>query len=208
MHRGLEAEGRVDEFGLPTFPSRRFVSAGGLTVAHEGLLEYELVDIEGGPSDRRAKTMAVTLLRSTGMLSRLGMAYRPLPAGPLTPVEGLQLRGRTIEARYALCTGCDDPYAMVDDAFRSPRGASTRPGAGGAPPRRARSRSRGPRSPPCAARPACSRSASSTRPPRTTTVKVGARSGWLVDLRGRTVEPVDGSFDLRPFGIATFRTAG
>ncbi len=117
VHRGLEAEGRADELGLPTFPSRRFVSAGGLTVAHEGLLEYELVDIEGEPSARRARTMALTLLRSTGMLSRLGMAYRPLPAGPLTPVEGLQLRGRTIEARYALCIGCDDPYAMVDDAF-------------------------------------------------------------------------------------------
>ena len=49
VRRGLEAEGRPDEFGLPTFPSRRFVSAGGLTVAHEGLLEYELVDID----DRR-----------------------------------------------------------------------------------------------------------------------------------------------------------
>ena len=92
VHRGLDTEGRPDEFGLPTFPSRRFVSAGGLTVAHEGLLEYELVDVEGEQSDRRARTMALTLLRSTGMLSRLGMAYRPLPAGPLTPVEGLQLR--------------------------------------------------------------------------------------------------------------------
>jgi hypothetical protein len=37
------------------------------------------------------------------------------------------------------------------------------------------------------------------------TVRIGARSGWLVDLRGRTLDPVDGSFALRPFGIATFR---
>jgi len=51
------------------------------------------------------------------MLSRLGMAYRPLPAGPLTAVAGLQLQGRPIEARYALWIGCDDPYAMADDAF-------------------------------------------------------------------------------------------
>ena len=101
VRRGLEAEGRPDEFGLPTFPSRRFVSAGGLTVAHEGLLEYELVDIDGGGDGHRAHALALTLLRSTGMLSRLGMAYRPLPAGPLTPVEGLQLQGRPIEARYA-----------------------------------------------------------------------------------------------------------
>ncbi len=129
VRRGLETEGRPDEFGLPTFPSRRFVSAGGLTVAHEGLLEYELVDIDDAGS---AHTMALTLLRSTGMLSRLGMAYRPLPAGPLTPVAGLQLQGRPIEARYALCTGCDDPYAMADDAFL-PLELVHAPGGGGRP---------------------------------------------------------------------------
>ena len=43
---------------------------------------------------------------------------------------------------------------------------------------------------------------------RPVTVGVGTRSGWLVDLRGRTLEPVDGSFGLRPFGIATFRCPG
>ena len=45
--RGLTAEGRPDELGLPTFPARRFVSAGGLTVVHDGVVEYELVDIDG-----------------------------------------------------------------------------------------------------------------------------------------------------------------
>ena len=49
VERGLTAEGRPEEFGLPTFPSRRFVQAGGLTVVHEGLLEYELVDVADGP---------------------------------------------------------------------------------------------------------------------------------------------------------------
>jgi len=39
-----------------------------------------------------------------------------------------------------------------------------------------------------------------------TTVRVGSRSGWLVDLRGRTLNPFDGSFELGPFGIATFRS--
>jgi alpha-mannosidase len=207
VHRGLDAEGRVDEFGLPTFPSRRFVSAGGLTVAHEGLLEYELVDIEGSPPGRGAKTLALTLLRSTGMLSRLGMAYRPLPAGPLTPVEGLQLRGRAIEARYALCVACDDPYAMVDDAFVPldviyAAGGGWRPATGRALEVEGAEVS------------AVRREAgmleirvfNPTGEPRT--VSVGARSGWLVDLRGRTLEPVDGSFELRPFGIATFRSPG
>ena len=204
VHRGLDAEGRVDELGLPTFPSRRFVSAGGLTVAHEGLLEYELVDIEGEQSSRRATTLALTLLRSTGMLSRLGMAYRPLPAGPLTPVEGLQLRGRTIEARYALCIGCEDPYAMVDDAF-VPLEVVYAPGGG----------DRGPVGAPLevegAEVSAVRRQAGMLEvrvfnpTDQPTTVRMGARSGWLVDLRGGTLEPVDGSFELRPFGIATFR---
>ncbi|HEV3131434.1 MAG TPA: glycoside hydrolase family 38 C-terminal domain-containing protein, partial [Acidimicrobiales bacterium] len=106
VQRGLTAEGRADEFPTPTFPSRRFVSSGGLTVVHEGLLEYELVDIEGtGPEGAgEARALALTLLRSTGMLSRLGMSTRPLPAGPMTPLEGPQLIG-PIEVSYALQVG-------------------------------------------------------------------------------------------------------
>ena len=45
------------------------------------------------------------------------MAYRPFPAGPLTPVDGLQLAGRPIEARYALAVGEVDPWAMADDVL-------------------------------------------------------------------------------------------
>ncbi len=206
VHRGLDTEGRVDEFGLPTFPSRRFVSAGGLTVAHEGLLEYELVDIDGA-SPRRASTLALTLLRSTGMLSRLGMAYRPLPAGPITPVEGLQLRGRRIEARYALCLGCDDPYALVDDVFL-PLDVVYAPGGGWRPASGRALEVDG------AEVSALRRQAGMLEvrvfnpTDRPTTVSFGTRSGWLVDLRGRTLERVDGSFELRPFGIATFRSPG
>ena len=45
-----------DEFGLPTAPARRFVSAGGLTVVHDGVCEYELIDIAPGPDgDRRRR---------------------------------------------------------------------------------------------------------------------------------------------------------
>ena len=66
--------------GCATYPSRRFVTAGGLTVAHEGLLEYELVDLDDGAAT--AGALAVTLLRCTGMLSQGPMATRPLPAGP------------------------------------------------------------------------------------------------------------------------------
>src|ERR1019366_4475802 len=77
VERGLTAEGRADEYGLPTAPARRFVSAGGLTVVHDGVCEYELIDITSTPDGDAARTIALTVLRSTGMLSRLGMAYRP-----------------------------------------------------------------------------------------------------------------------------------
>jgi len=198
VRRGLEAEGRVDELGLPTFPSRRFVRAGGLTVVHEGLLEYELVDVEGG----QARTLALTLLRATGMLSRLGMAYRPLPAGPLTPVEGLQLQGRVIEARYALSTSGRDPYALADETLVPLElvhgtGGGHRPASG-------------------SAFEVTGAEVSTLRrmgellelrvfnpTDEETEVSVGGRSGWLVDLRGRTLERVEGRLRLRPFGIAT-----
>src|SRR5207244_12778690 len=75
VERGLAAEGGPHERALPTFPSRRFVQAGGLTLVHEGLLEYELV--HGG------RALAITLLRATGLISGgADLAYRPWPAGP------------------------------------------------------------------------------------------------------------------------------
>jgi hypothetical protein len=41
-----------------------------------------------------------------------------------------------------------------------------------------------------------------------TVVALPGRSGWLVDLRGYPTEPFEGSFELRPFGIATARLRG
>ena len=41
---------------------------------------------------------------------------RPLPAGPLTPMEGPQSQGLAT-ARFAVHVGERDPYAVVDDAF-------------------------------------------------------------------------------------------
>ena len=47
VRRGLDAEGGLQETGLPTFVSRRFVDCSdgevGLAVLHDGLLEYEVV---------------------------------------------------------------------------------------------------------------------------------------------------------------------
>jgi hypothetical protein len=218
VERGLTAEGRVDEFGLPTFPSRRFVSAGGLTVVHEGLLEYELIDIDtpaepaepaepakptGSAGQPVAHTLALTLLRSTGMLSRLGMSLRPLPAGPMTPLDGPQMLG-PVESRYAIHLGGADPYRLVDDAELPLRAIGSFGG--------------GERGPSGSALTIDGAEVSAVRreagalevrvfnpSDSPTQVTIEDRSGWLVDLRGAPISPFEGGFELRAHGIATVR---
>jgi hypothetical protein len=204
VERGLTAEGRPDEFGLPTAPARRFVSAGGLTVVHDGVCEYELIDITPGPTGDSAETMALTVLRSTGMLSRAGMAYRPFPAGPVTPVEGLQMTGRRVSLHYALAVAVEDPYALADDILL-PLEVITGPGGGNRPPSGCELDVTG------AEVSAVHRDGGVLEVrvfnpgPDPATVSFSGRSGWLVDLRGYPLSPFEGSFDLRPFGLATAR---
>ncbi len=198
--RGLDAEGGPTEFGLPTFPSRRFVRAGGVTVVHEGLLEYELVDIV----DDAAHALALTLLRCTGLLSQGPMATRPLPAGPMVPAEGAQMQG-PVEVRYAIHVGDADPYALADDAFlpllTSKRGA----GGGGTLPVEGQGLSvTGAEVSALRRTPAGALELRVFNPTAiATSVTVDGRRGWLVDLRGRPVEPFEGSFPLAPWRIAT-----
>ncbi len=104
--RGLRSEGGPHERELPTHPAKRFVQAGGLTVICDGVTEYEVID--GG------KTLALTVLRATAMLSRIEMTYRPQPAGPPLVLRGSQMLG-PVEARYALAVGDVDPFALADD---------------------------------------------------------------------------------------------
>jgi len=201
VERGVTAEGGPTEVGLPTFPSRRFVQAGGLTVAHEGLLEYELVDVRDGPDGIGvANTLAITLLRCTGMLSQGPMATRPLPAGPLTAMEGPQQQG-PVSASFALHVGGRDPYEVVDDAFL-PLLVTSAGGGTGAADGQALSVSGAEVS--AVVRVAGTlhvRVFNPTDAP--TTVTIDGRRGWLVDLRGRPVEPFEGTFDLGPHAIAT-----
>lgn len=199
VERGLSAEGGPTELALPTFPSRRFVQAGGLTVVHEGLLEYELVDVAGST----AGALALTLLRATGMLSRVEMATRPLPAGPPDPLEGPQLQGR-VEARYALHAGDADPYALVDDAFL-PMPVVDAGGGGGRPATGCALAVEG------AEVSAVQRAAGALEvrvfnpSPAPTTVRIDGRAGWLVDLRGQPLEAFEGGFELGPWAFATAR---
>jgi mannosylglycerate hydrolase len=206
VERGLTAEGRDEEFGTPTFPSRRFVSSGGLTVVHEGLLEYELVGIEegqGAGGAPRATALALTLLRSTGMLSRLGMSTRPMTAGPMIPLEGPQMIG-PVAVRYALQVGEADPYAVADDVL-VPLATTASFGGGRRPDRGSALTVRG------AEVSAVQRKAGLLEVrvynprPEPTTVEIPEHTGWLVDLRGRSLASFEGSFDLRAHGIATVR---
>jgi hypothetical protein len=201
VERGLTAEGGPNEVGMPIFPSRRFVCAGGLTVMHEGLLEYELVDLADGGS--AAHALALTLLRCTGLLSNAPMASRPLPAGPFVRTDGAQMIGPHT-FRYALLAGTDPAaaYAAVDDAFL-PFVVTRAPGGG------TRERSG------TALRVEGAEVSAVLRErghlvvrvfnptDRAGTVRVADRRGWLLDLRGRPLERFEGSFELAPWRIDT-----
>jgi alpha-mannosidase len=77
----------------PTYPMRSLVTMGknnrGLTVATRGLLEFEVLE-------EREGTIAVTLLRSVGWLSRMGMKTRRDAAGPILETPDAQCLGTNI----------------------------------------------------------------------------------------------------------------
>ncbi|MDX2166561.1 MAG: glycosyl hydrolase-related protein [Deltaproteobacteria bacterium] len=87
-----------------TFPHQGWVYAGGLAVGAPGLPEAE-VTADG--------TIAVTLLRAVGWISRVGLGSRAQPAGPMMPVEGAQMLGR-LEANLSL-SGTPDLAALRAD---------------------------------------------------------------------------------------------
>jgi hypothetical protein len=205
VERGLDAEGGPTEAALPTHPAHRFVQAGGLTLVHDGVAEYELVDVHDG----RARELAITLLRSTGMLSQMPMPTRPLPAGPLMALEGPQLNGR-VTRHYAVASGDVDPYALADELLvplpvveaRGDVPAADLPSSGSALSVDGAEVS-------ALVREGGALTLRVVNPTdRPATVTIEGRTGWLVDLRGRPLAPFQGSFELRPWGIATATLAG
>jgi alpha-mannosidase len=74
VERGTVMEGGHGEKPLPTFPAHGLVAADGAAILLEHVLEYELLE---GPE------LALTLLRSTGLISRDRHPYRDEPAGPV-----------------------------------------------------------------------------------------------------------------------------
>ncbi|MEX2256777.1 MAG: glycoside hydrolase family 38 C-terminal domain-containing protein [Acidimicrobiia bacterium] len=217
VHRGLTAEGGPNEFGLPTFVSRRFVDcsdgAAGLALLHDGLLEYEvLTDVPGIGSE-----LALTLLRCVGFLSRSELVLRPNPAGPLDPLEGPQLQGRHAVDYAVLPHRGDWRAAKLHDAADEllvPLERVRADGVEGAPtPATGHAlRVDG------AEVSAVLRDAEGSlvvrvynASPETAIVRVvhgaAAARGDVIDLRDRTLGTFDGGLELRPWEIATLRFA-
>ena len=99
------AEGGYGEVPLPTFPARGLVAAGGIAVLLDHVMEYELVD-EG-------RELALTLLRSVGLISRNVHPYRENPAGPELPVPDAQLHGPW-SIGFAVYPSVEDPLAAME----------------------------------------------------------------------------------------------
>jgi len=123
--RGRAAEGGWGEFPLPTFPATRSITAGGVGVLLDKLVEYEIVDGVDGP-DR----IALTVLRSVGMMSVNVHPLRDEPAGSQLEVPGAQYLGRHTRLSFAIDL---DPGSQVEhaDVFRFE--PVTAPGRGGEP---------------------------------------------------------------------------
>ena len=94
VERGLVAEGGHGETPLPTFPARGFVAAGGAAVLLDHVTEYEVVS-EG-------RELALTVVRSVGLISRNANPSRLEPAGPEVAVPGAQCLGPATAAMAVL----------------------------------------------------------------------------------------------------------
>ena len=110
--RGRESEGGWGEYPLPTFPATRSVTAGGVGVLLDKLVEYEVVDGTGGPDQ-----LALTVVRSVGWMSVNVHPLRDEPAGSEIPTPGAQYLGEHVELSFAIDL---DPSRLSEhaDVFR------------------------------------------------------------------------------------------
>lgn len=212
VRRPLHAEGGPNEMGVATFPSRRFVRAGGLFIGHEGLCEYELVDLDGEAEDPHttAGELALTLVRSTGWLSRGPMPSRPMPAGPEVRLEGAQCR-KHLTLRYvvAMDPGEElDPYELSDRAW-NPLQVVHSTGGGDLEPSGSHLQVRGAAVdailPARASRPGALVVRVHEAAGVPGEVAIEGRRGGVVDLVGNELGPFEGHLALRPHQIVTLR---
>ncbi len=217
VERGLSAEGGPNEFGLPTFVSRRFVDASdgdtGLALVHDGLLEYELLTDDG----TQGSELALTLLRATGYLSRLQLSMRASPAGYPYPLEGPQVLGRrSFDYAVVLHRGDwrDADLHDVADEVLVPLERIRAGGVAGASrePTGTRLRVDGARVSAVLREPGglVARVFNPSPDPSTAAVENDGApaTGWTVDLVGRPLVRFEGAVELRPWEMATLRLDG
>jgi alpha-mannosidase len=108
VERGRELEAGYGEVALATYPASAFVATGGIVLLLEHVTEYELLDDE----------LALTVLRSTGLISRNDNRYREDPAGPSLPIPDAQLHGPW-SFSFAYLPNIDDVLENAE-AFRLP----------------------------------------------------------------------------------------
>ncbi|MCR5260544.1 MAG: hypothetical protein K6C94_01775 [Candidatus Gastranaerophilales bacterium] len=102
---------RGKEIKTNAMPINRFVFANGVGIITDGLKEAE---IEG-------KNLAITLLRSTGIISNPKNASRGTPAGPPIPTPEMQMLGAQ-KAHFAVCftDNGKELYTICDKIFNPP----------------------------------------------------------------------------------------
>jgi Glycosyl hydrolases family 38 N-terminal domain/Glycosyl hydrolases family 38 C-terminal domain/Alpha mannosidase middle domain len=108
VERGREVEGGHGEVPVPTYPAQGFVAAGGIALLLEHVTEYELLDGE----------LAVTVLRSTGLISRADNPWREENAGPEVPIPAAQMRGPW-SFSFAYLPSTEDVHTHAE-AYRHP----------------------------------------------------------------------------------------
>jgi alpha-mannosidase len=108
VERGLEVEGGYGEVADPTFPASAFVSAGRTTLLLDHVTEYEVVGDE----------LALTVLRSIGLISRHDNRWREDPAGPSLPIPAAQMHGPH-SFSFAIMDD-DGPAAEMAERYRFP----------------------------------------------------------------------------------------
>jgi len=84
VERPALQEGGHGEQGLGAYPASAFVAAGGIALLFEHVAEYELVE---------GRELAVTVLRSIGLISRAANPWRVENAGPELPIPAAQMHG-------------------------------------------------------------------------------------------------------------------
>jgi alpha-mannosidase len=129
-----ESDGTWMETPIGTYPQKSFVDVSdgdrGLMVANRGLPEYEALAEDDG-----TVTLALTLLRCVGWLSRGDLRTRRGPAGPSLEAPGAQMPGRWT-FHYSLIPhagGWDAAYHQAHAFARPLRAVRSRGGSGALP---------------------------------------------------------------------------